>query len=259
MFRLVLCLEVSMENESKYVFREETMNDLAVRELADSRAQCLCRLQFERCNKNQCKKCSLNKQFNNCYNSLSDYDKQRLIKNISYMYNKYSLYPESWMRYKKMISYTISKFLIIFISLLVLVSLLVVYQYAPNEQPNYRDTSKYSTDKHNMIYYTVCSTKFYIKDYNNDGIINCIDYACIFKKQWDKYYDSNDCFIVRNYNPATNWHHLFIIIKSGNGYIYVEPWCFYSDKYLMKDNWSTEYNPQFNIYNETQKWLKQGR
>ena len=45
------------ENEIKIVTRQETFNDLAVRELAQARAKCICRVQNKRCNKSKCSTC----------------------------------------------------------------------------------------------------------------------------------------------------------------------------------------------------------
>ena len=65
-----------MENELKFVHREETFNDLAVRELAAGRSACICRIQFGRCTKDECASCDIGRQYRNCYNQMNDYDKQ---------------------------------------------------------------------------------------------------------------------------------------------------------------------------------------
>ena len=71
-----------MENELRFVHREETFNDLAVRELAAGRSACICRIQFGRCTKEECASCEIGRQYRSCYNQMNDYDKQRLSKYV---------------------------------------------------------------------------------------------------------------------------------------------------------------------------------
>lgn len=52
-----------MENEFRFVHREETFNDLAVRELAAGRSACICRIQFGRCTKDECTSCEIGRQY----------------------------------------------------------------------------------------------------------------------------------------------------------------------------------------------------
>ncbi|MBP5602808.1 MAG: hypothetical protein J6X78_08775, partial [Treponema sp.] len=61
------------DNEIRFVHREETFTDLAVRELAESSAACLCRLQFKRCTEADCENCQIGIGFRRCYNQMSDY------------------------------------------------------------------------------------------------------------------------------------------------------------------------------------------
>ena len=51
------------DNEFRLVTRQESFNDFAVRELAKGRAACICKLQFGRCTKNDCKYCRIHAQY----------------------------------------------------------------------------------------------------------------------------------------------------------------------------------------------------
>ncbi len=107
---------------------------------------------------------------------------------------------------------------------------------------------------------TLDKTYKYAVDVNNDGLINCIDYSCIFKTLWDKSFDSKNCEIVRNKSLTMN--HLFIRVlqHGGTSWECIEPQAAKKDitKYFMEDFWSArEYNPIYNIYGETEKWLQE--
>lgn len=102
----------------------------------------------------------------------------------------------------------------------------------------------------------------YASDYNGDSLINCIDYACIFKTLWDKSYINEDCEIVRNENRLNDFHHLFVRVRQSSlsPWIYVEPIAAATNIYMfyMEDYWDYDvYNPVFNIYGETDYWLQQ--
>ena len=105
-------------------------------------------------------------------------------------------------------------------------------------------------------------TQAAVTDMNNDGKINCIDYAETFKGVWDSRYYSDKCEIVRNYNKNGTFHHLFIRVCDYPDYLtptwyYVEPHASNISKYLMEENWSyKQYNPAFNIYGETRSWME---
>ncbi|BDC93648.1 hypothetical protein [Treponema bryantii] len=107
---------------------------------------------------------------------------------------------------------------------------------------------------------TLDKTYKYTVDINHDGEINCIDYSCTFKMLWDKSFNSKDCEIVRNKSATMN--HLFIRVRQygGTSWECIEPQAAKKDitKYFMEDFWSArEYNPIYNIYGETDKWLEE--
>ncbi len=93
-------------------------------------------------------------------------------------------------------------------------------------------------------------------DINGDGKVNCIDYAVSYKLIWDQknYGRESFCEIVRNKNPNNNMHHLFVRVR--NAYTleweYIEP----QNGLPMELAWSGLYYPAFNIFGETDYWLK---
>lgn len=94
-----------------------------------------------------------------------------------------------------------------------------------------------------------------IYDLNFDGKVNCIDYSCMFKIYWNHNYNKNECEIVRNKNPRTGMHHLFIRINIGPDFVLVEPWTKSKKEYVMKHCWDDFYDSYYNYYGETDYWL----
>jgi hypothetical protein len=96
-------------------------------------------------------------------------------------------------------------------------------------------------------------------DINNDGKVNCIDYAVSYKLIWDQnnYGHESYCEIVRNKNPNNKMHHLFVRVR--NPYTmqweYIEP----QNGLPMELAWPMMYNPAFNIFGETEYWLRKGK
>lgn len=241
-----------MENELRFVHREETFNDLAVRELADGRSACICRLQFGRCTKDECTSCEIGKQYRTCYNQMNDYDKQRLSKYVSENYIQDSLYPGKWMSYKALRKHTAKWFALIAACLLLIV--LPIFLMAPCDKP--RDLPAVGHSANNQIVVTIKLAQKYVKDLNGDGKINCIDYACSFKLIWDAIYpeQADDCIIIRNHSLTLN--HLYVGVYENNSLIFVEPWTNNPELYDMQTIWGAKWNPRFNKYDETDKWLK---
>ncbi|MBR6340837.1 MAG: hypothetical protein IKR64_02955 [Treponema sp.] len=105
---------------------------------------------------------------------------------------------------------------------------------------------------------TLDKTKKYATDIDNNGEINCIDYACIFKLLWDKQYDPKNCEIVKNKSKTMN--HLFVRTRQYAGVAWecIEPQAALKDinNYFMEDFWpSNIYNPIYNNYEEASYWL----
>lgn len=245
-----------MSDEIKIVTRQETFNDFAVRELAEGRSACICKLQFGRCDKTECAHCIIGQQYRNCYNAMNDYDRNRLAGYVAKRYVIDSKYPERWMSHTAYVRY-FNKWYGIVLAFVLLCTLIIgVFMAGPCDEPNKKQYSSLSSiDK--MIIVTMLRAQIDIKDMNLDGMVNCIDYSCMFKRVWDYYFpESKDCCkIVRNKGPGI--HHLFVCIWWQDSCIEVEPWASDPYLYLMTDNWDSLYNPINNIYGETERWLKE--
>lgn len=247
--------DIMSDNEFRLVTRQESFNDLAVRELAKGRAACICKLQFGRCTKNDCKYCRIHAQYSACYSQMNEYDRQRLSTYISENYVRYSYDPSQWMSfsgYLKHIGFII--FMCVIVPVILLIGLVFLTVGIPDDKP-----VEPEIDEH--IEYVMHKVKTYVHDINGDGLVNCIDHAVLFKIYWDEKYPNQktSCIIIRNKKPAPyKMHHLFIGIDTGHQIIEVEPRAKNYKKYLMADNWSTKYyNRNYNIYWETNKWLKE--
>lgn len=247
------------DKEFKVVTREETFNDLAVRELAKGRSACICRLQFGRCRKEECGQCEVHRQYAACYNQMNDYDRQRLATYISENWEHDSLFPEQWMS-SSIYIWHVFKVALAFIIGLALICGVACLLSVPMAEPysNVVVPVKQGQERVDcMIIETLRQSQAIVQDYNADGEINCIDYACGFKWQWDKLWpeDKWRCKLVRNKNG--NWHHLFAHIDGYFGEdIEVETWTKNIRYYKMEYNWQWEYNPKYNIYGETEQWMK---
>ena len=255
-----------MDTDINFVHREETFNDLAVREIAKRRSACVCMMQFGRCKKEECAECSIGIQYRNCYNQMSDYDKLRLAEKISEYYAEDSSHPEQWMSFKRLIIYICSIIIAFFIAG-ILLALMFFYGF-PGDKPFLPDYARNRAlktkvpDKYNaMIIETLRQSHATIHDYNRDRLVNCIDYTVAFKLYWDKNYPQYkmNCHIVRNIDLETGLHHLYIIVYDDdyNGH-FVEPYCNNIYEYSIKANWGNKIDHNNDIFNETSYWLKVG-
>ena len=247
-----------MSEEIRVVTRQETFNDLAVRELAKGRSACLCRIQFGRCDKTECAHCTIGKQYRNCYNAMNDYDRNRLASYVATQYAIDSKYPEQWMSHADYVRYFNKWYGIVIAFVLFCTLIISMFIVGPGDKPN-KGQGRSLSGIEKMIVVTMLRTQLDIKDLNLDDKVNCIDYACMFKRVWDYYFPDNKdrCTIVRNQGPGI--HHLFICIWWEGLRIDVEPWASDPYKYLMTDNWNKVYNSNNNIYGETERWLKEIR
>lgn len=74
------------DNETRFVHRAETYTDVAIDELGKSRALCMCNKLFGRCTEDECVQCNKEKDFVDCFNSLSAYDQLRVKNRITYYF-----------------------------------------------------------------------------------------------------------------------------------------------------------------------------
>lgn len=242
------------EDEIKIVTRQETFNDLAVRELAKGKAACMCRLQFKRCTSSECKDCPAAVKFQNCVEQMSEYDHLRLDSYISKYYVIYSANPDKWMSHHRFLSYNIRILFTIMISFLIVglfFGLLANWYMNPGDKPEYEQVTLRS-----KVVRTIIKTQSEIYDYNSDNQINCIDYACEFKLNWDEMWPEHNCILVRNLNPVTGMNHLFVRVYANGKINDIEPWAPDVYDYEMENVWGERYNTRYNYYGETKRWLE---
>lgn len=239
------------DEDFRFVHREETFNDLAVRELAKSRSACICRVQFKRCTTDECEHCPVNERFQTCFDSMSDYDKQRLSSYIAKQYVIDSRDPEAWLSHKGLLMHTVGMVLGAAIMFTLFLYYAIVIFGGCGNIPESRVNQ--------MIIDTLECSHSQVRDLDYNGTVNCIDYAVTFKCIWDLKYPEykNMCEIIRNRNINTGMHHLFVRILNDRKSIYVETWAQDINKYLMEDNWTRgKYDSRLNISGETGIWLR---
>ena len=80
-----------------------------------------------------------------------------------------------------------------------------------------------------------------LEDKNDDGVINCIDYAKRFRELY-----GNQARLMVNYNPDTGMNHMYIKIKlPNNKYIEIEPQAGSDKGYTMQEFWGNVFDPAY--------------
>ena len=238
------------DNEIRFVHRQETFSDFAVRELAESCAACMCRLQFKRCTEDECENCQEGIGFRNCYNQMSDYDRQRFTSYLRQAYSRNSTHPEMWRTFWGNVWHVILAILG-FCVIMVLIALL--FAQLECDKPNKKQVKdiygSISLGMKTKVINNIRYTQYNVYDVTADGKKNCQDYTILFYLFWqDRFPEDKDrVFFVRNKNPFTGMNHMFIymIDYDGKGF-FLEPWAIDYRKFLMFDNWDNEYNPEYN-------------
>lgn len=135
-----------------------------------------------------------------------------------------------------------------------------LYAQMPGVAPNQSGSPLYMDKTKATIVSVLKESQARVYDYNEDGLINCIDYACVFKLTWDKKYpdQKSRCALVRN--KKGKFHHLFAVVHNCTcDDIEVETWAKNQNIFSMYSNWPEGvYDPNFNIYGETSLWLNTG-
>ncbi len=249
-----------MKNELNIVTRQETFNDLAVRELAEGRAACICSIQFGRCKKEECNTCPINKQYNNCYRQMTDYDKQRLAKYVSENYVRDSVSPQKWMTYRGLCLNTIKWFIIALFSLVLLfvpLAMLGAEQY-PARMNEWRPYNAYGIDValEQRIMKINKDVKRIVGDFDGNGQVNCIDHTVLWKHLWDEYYpdEKSRCTVIRIKNEHI--HHLCIgLYDDYSKLVLVESQIGEDPRYFVRFWYETSFCDSDIIYGETARWL----
>lgn len=239
------------DNEARIVLHQEQPDDIAVRELGRARAACVCRLQFGRCKRRECKHCARDRRFKECYNQLNDYNKERLGAYISEYYQVELQNPNVWKSFSFLIKETIA--ILFVIAIFIFVPFILYLLMDPQDKPS----SRIPADVANKITYCLMYSQRCVYDRNLDQKVNCFDYAVTFKEQWDDMFPAyrNKCKLVRNKTARMN--HLFAVVYFDGGSVCVETWAEDYRQWHMEDNWDSRYNPKYNIYNETDRWMKE--
>lgn len=270
-----------MFDELRFVTRNETFNDLAVRELAQTRARCLCLVQNGRCKKNECAKCITFKRYFQCFSQMSEYDRLRLQNYTCQYYSKFSENPTSFMNHKEYCR-TYKKIIKLIIACLAgfifMGGLAIAGETKIREVRTRTEISEAYYEIIQDIFTKMKISRFYGIDITGDGQFNCIDRALLFKLLWDDRICSDlleensrtpeqllnraslfcaSCELVRNYNPATDLNHLFVMIYDAGAdkYITIEPDVNWKDQFLIKEVWEEKYDPKANNYDETDYYM----
>lgn len=259
----------------------ETEYDKSVEAVAVSLADCNNRKVWGICSESDCATCPMKQYQDNCMNGFADVDKLRVYNRLQVLVSQQEVpdtkeYAAGKDALKIKANYYVHEIgsifataaAIVFIPLLLLIipgscvarlsaQSLKDYDYTRYALPG---EAGYAGKYRKQILDTLDRTKQYVTDVNKDGEINCIDYSCTFKMIWDKMYEASDCEIVRNKSGTMN--HLFIRTRqyTGRPWECIEPQAAVKDitKYFMEDFWSPDiYNPVYNIYGETEQWLKE--
>ncbi len=216
------------------------------------KAQCIVDKKLHVCNAD-CAHCNTYHRLHNCYEQLDDYHKLLVDDNARSYIPRLEELTRHEIRQRKNTMY--KRVVLIIIAVLVLLTVCTQSCHA------YTRTYDNYIALDEEICATLKRTHSQVHDVDGDGKVNCVDYAVIFKRQWDRYYDSKRCEIVRNNNSMLGWYHLFVICLPKNDIFWwhVEPQAD-ADNYEMLDYWyaSGKYNPLFNVYGETQYWLSRG-
>lgn len=258
----------------------ETEFDKAVTAVATSLADCELKKKYGTCKESDCATCDMKKYQENCMNGFADMDKIRVYNIVSRDLARRDPPAQERLTGKAarlaIMKYDLKETVIPIIGILIIVIVLLLVGFTPvlaalhGQSLNDYDYTRYALPgeagyaglyrKH--ILDTLDKTYKYATDINKDGFINCVDYSVIFKRLWDKQYDSRNCEIVRNKSSTMN--HLFIRVRqnSNTPWECIEPQAARKDitKYFMEDFWSVaEYNPLYNFYGETDRWLEEDK
>ena len=251
-----------IDDEIRIVTRQETFTDLAVRELAKSKAKCICCLQFGRCKKGQCSSCQTNKEFYSCYTSMSSYDRSRLKSYINEYYVQYSFNPVAFMNHKQYKSHFTKFYAALFGGFLLVCALFGLLSFGPHDQLTDYNTATYEDISLQDYKYLVSMGNDLLSnvyDVDKDGKVDCCDYAILWYMANKVFYPSSTCELVRNYNPPT-FNHLFVRWRSPftKKWVVIEPHMYRQGDILLTDYWADKYDPRYNRYGETKKWVSSG-
>lgn len=231
------------------IFEQYTDMDKNINTLARIKAECLHSLKYSQCSGN-CNSCLRNHKFQECYRQLALCDQLRLDSDAEYFAARMSLTKEYLIKHKK------NKFTVRIAIIIIAMLLIIFINTKAHGQSIYTDYY----DEDEWIVDILEQTHERVKDINEDGLVNCIDYSITFKKLWDLKYPRNCCEIIRNFNVYTGWHHLFISVRGTERarWLFIEPQGTRYN-YRMEDYWKDKFNATYNVYYETSMWLARSK
>ena len=247
----------------------ETEFDKNNKIIGEAKADCMLLLEFKRCQRGNCPSCSRHLLINDLYNKSASIDKLAIDKIAANTYAiRYQIYKD---RYKKILGTTLKGLkdttkMILLLGFGVLCVILVFLlgngwfhktSYYPREVL-YSESTLNDERLYDVLSPLYKQTHYYITDVDKNGEINCVDYSITFKILYDMnqtidWYKGN-CEIVRNSNE--DFQHLFIRVRYDpySEWEYIEPQNI--SPATMDSVWGMKYNPIYNIYGETNKWIK---
>lgn len=94
-----------------------------------------------------------------------------------------------------------------------------------------------------------------VQDLNCDGLVNCIDYTCLWKILWDRKYpeEKSRSIIVRIRNDKI--HHLCIGVYDDYSKLILVETQIDNKNYLVNYYFGSRFNKDDIIYGETNTWL----
>ena len=231
-------------------FEEFTSMDKNMDTLIKVRARCLFLEATCACSACSCSACEVYRKYTACYQSLAWCDQLKVDHEAD------RLFAHKMMSYRLLRRNRLQMRVIrgTLITALVVMLAMVAVDKA-HGQPMPQTPNYYYKDA--FIVRLLKETHSQVEDVNFDGDVNCIDYAVTFKELWDSRYPAGRCEILRNYNRAAGWHHLFISINVGR-WLYIEPRG-NAHNYRMSDFWGDRYNPAYTLFGETSKWLEEDK
>lgn len=245
----------------------ETDLDKCIDAMATSIASCKYALIKKQCTRSDCAHCGIGQRNIRLYNSFADMDKLRIDNavNLKLSVSLSAKFGDVLSPVRKItmtIRYVLAT-LACFLSAIFIIRLLTSCSSIPQNTIELSKQAIYTNDSigHPQVYSKIKDilsiTSTLDMDINNDGLVNCIDRAVVFKEEWDRRFPfySKRCILVRNKSPG--WHHLFVQIN------YLGLWSIEpngnSQQFLVETYWGNKYKSAYNVYNETDKWLLYGR
>lgn len=230
----------------------ETDLDKCIEVLAETKANCAYRIKNNICS--DCNHCSTYRNFNASYAKLQPIDRLKLDNIAGNKYNELLVQMHRARTGKlKKIDYKRRDFRLIIVAFIIIIAVIYIFggmaYFIPREV-------KYERYELERLYMVRDKLHEELYDLNRDGVINCQDYAVLFKVIWDREFPASAqrLRIAHNFNPGNGFNHLFVAYVGEHGTSYIEPQATGRDLSL-ESYWDNKYNPVYNNLAETQFWL----